>query len=297
MHKTLLAASLALLCACDGQAKKTGQDVNYMADEGMDAVMQTFRDALGAERPIVALSIARDLATIKPADRGEMEVRLDKPHQYDGSGEKGFPGVPLASLDPKAARDKLMSLSGCTAPAFVGIGTYANGKLHSHLLCDYQTPQAAFYTLDGQGSLLGELDLKSGEGIAAAWQDIYNTLPDDARITILGLSFPYPGGQILVNTDRHITLRFGTREKHDNPLLVQSAQPIETQVPANYVRAGDLKPDAFRRILAQTKAECGDVNVITLEVGRERGAHILAGIIHQCVIKTDLDGNILPPGK
>lgn len=111
------------------------------------------------------------------------------------------------------------------------------------------------------------------------------------KIIVWGITFPYPGGQLIVNTDQYSTLRFGTREGHDNALLIQSYLPA-IEAPQNYVRAGDITPEALKRILAQTKETCGGMDSITLEIGRERGAHFLAGILHKCVIKTDLDGNI-----
>lgn len=298
MNRTLLAASLAILCACDSQAKKKSSDYNYMSDADMDRIMQIFRDELGADAEVTSLHIGRSLATVYPQNADALEVRLDKVNRpnYRG-GDSGFPGVLLSSLDPKATRDKIMALSGCTAPDAIGIGTHANGVLQSSLLCNYNSPQEAIYTMNAQGQLLPELDLQSGEGIVAAWEEIHSILPPDAIITMWGINFLYPGGELLVSDNKYTTQRFGTREKHDNALLIQAKLPLEMETPKNYVKAGDIKPEALKRILAQTKETCGGMDSITLEIGRERGAHFLAGILHKCVIKTDLDGNIQKPGK
>lgn len=265
--KILIGASAAIGAAALGAwmfFKLSGE--NYMGNADMARAMQIFRETLGADARVISLQFFSDTAKAHLPDRGRVEIMDGKAVRYEGSGTQGLPGAVLSAFDPKAARDRIVALSDCPTPSRMTIATTANGRQLTHLLCAADTPQAVKYTMGDQGALLPELDLKSADGVAAAWEEMRRILPPDLRIWMWGLTFDEPGGRLFVLGEGFGTTRYGTRAGHDNVLLTQNYVG-EKEPPPSDVRVGDISPEGIRKghRAAEEKCGAGSIEVVAMQ--------------------------------
>lgn len=270
--------------------KTSRAQVDYLTTDGMRTAMKAFTDTVGADAQVVGISFSRDTATVTTKGKGTVELR---------SGETSRPGltppddaaatVALSSLDPVAASDRVTAATGCTSPTALGLVVKANGVVATNLYCG-RAASDPIYTQLGEGQVLGDLDLATGEGMATAWRNIQQVLPPDETLVSWGISYVAGSGQMTAVGVTTTTVRYGTQNERDIPVLTQTYQAPST---LNSVKPSDISIDVVIATHATAVKECGEVRSIGLQVPATKGAPpwLTFSDLKTCVVSVDLAGN------
>ncbi len=241
---------------------------DYTTPEGMRVVMKTISEKLGTDAPISYISVGPKSVTLEVKKSEGLKQRFmidqDTWREYsEKERHKTEKEMPLSSINLEASWNKIVPASSCTDPQAMSLRVMATSVVATDLLCGTDNNQVV-YTMNSKGKILENVDLRTADGIYAAWLDVLEVLPNNERVSVWGVSLADSKnkGGLLTSVSSSVTVaRDGVQGEllKDSAILRQNYNTVPSTSPG--IKASDITADVIKQGLAAYAQKCPGIEL------------------------------------